>query len=97
MLTVFYQMFMNLLAMFACSLVPITNRSLIQPIVAYVDEVQRKARAAGFDSWVSYFRNRTNWALNTDLPVLGPWKTVSPINPPTWGRSLKTKRSYFGA
>jgi peptide/nickel transport system substrate-binding protein len=33
---------------------------------------------------VSYFRNRTNWALNVDLPVLGPWKTVSPINTPTW-------------
>jgi peptide/nickel transport system substrate-binding protein len=49
-----------------------------------VDEVQRKAKAANFDSWVSYFRNRTNWALNPDLPVLGPWKTVSPINTPTW-------------
>ncbi len=49
------------------------------------DEVTRKAKAAGFDSWVSYIRNRTNWALNTELPTLGPWKTVSPINTPTWG------------
>jgi peptide/nickel transport system substrate-binding protein len=49
-----------------------------------LDEVQRKAKAANFDSWVSYFRNRTNWALNTELPVVGPWKTVSPINTPTW-------------
>jgi len=54
------------------------------PKYSSADEVQRKARAAGFDSWVSYFRNRTNWALDTDLPVLGPWKTVSPINTPTW-------------
>jgi peptide/nickel transport system substrate-binding protein len=54
------------------------------PKYSSADEVQRKARAAGFDSWVSYFRNRTNWALNTDLPVVGPWKTVSPINTPTW-------------
>jgi peptide/nickel transport system substrate-binding protein len=54
------------------------------PKYSSVDEVQRKAKAVNFDSWVSYFRNRTNWALNTDLPVLGPWKTVSPINTPTW-------------
>ena len=42
------------------------------------DEVTRKAKAVGFDSWVSYIRNRTNWALNPDLPTLGPWKTVEP-------------------
>jgi peptide/nickel transport system substrate-binding protein len=55
------------------------------PKYSSLDEVQRKAKAAGFDSWVSYIRNRTNWGLNPDLPVLGPWKTVSPINTPTWG------------
>jgi peptide/nickel transport system substrate-binding protein len=49
------------------------------------DEVTRNAKAAGFDGWLSYIRNRTNWALNTELPTLGPWKTVSPINTPTWG------------
>ena len=54
------------------------------PKYSSADEVTRKAKAAGFDGWVSYFRNRTNWALNVDLPVLGPWKTVSPINTPTW-------------
>jgi len=42
------------------------------PKYSSLDEVQRKARAAGFDSWVSYIRNRTNWALNTELPVLAP-------------------------
>jgi peptide/nickel transport system substrate-binding protein len=48
------------------------------------DEVEKKAKAAGFDSWKSNLRFRTNWTLNTELPVLGPWKTVSPINTPTW-------------
>ena len=48
------------------------------------DEVQRKAKEVGFDSWVSYLRNRTNWALNPDLPVVGPWKTATPINTPSW-------------
>jgi peptide/nickel transport system substrate-binding protein len=54
------------------------------PKYSSVDEVQRPAKEAKFDGWVSYLRNRSNWALNPDLPVLGPWKTVSPINTPTW-------------
>jgi len=53
------------------------------PKFSSVDEVTRKAKAAGFDGWVSYLRNRTNWALNVELPVLTPWKTVSPINTPS--------------
>jgi peptide/nickel transport system substrate-binding protein len=48
------------------------------------DDVTRRAKAAGFDSWRSYFRSYTSWALNAELPVLGPWKTVSPINTPNW-------------
>ncbi len=48
------------------------------------DEVTRKAKAAGVDGWVSYIRNRTNWTLNPELPTLGPWRTVSPINTPNW-------------
>ena len=55
------------------------------PKYSSLDEVQRKAKAAGYDSWVSQFRNRTHWGLNVELPVLGPWKTVSPINTPNWG------------
>jgi peptide/nickel transport system substrate-binding protein len=55
------------------------------PKYSSADEVTRKAKAAGFDSWVSYFRFVTNWSLNTELPVLTPWKTVTPINTPTWG------------
>ena len=54
------------------------------PKYSSLDEVERKAKAAGFDSWKSYFRFRTNWTLNTELPVLGPWRTVTPMNTPTW-------------
>jgi peptide/nickel transport system substrate-binding protein len=54
------------------------------PKYSSVDEVTKKAKAAGFDGWVGYLRNRTNWALNVELPVLTPWKTVSPINTPNW-------------
>src|SRR5207245_11461447 len=30
------------------------------------------------------FLFKDDWALNPELPVLTPWKTVSPINTPTW-------------
>ena len=30
------------------------------------------------------FLFKNDWALNPELPVLSPWKTVTPINTPTW-------------
>ncbi len=58
------------------------------------EEADRKAKAAGFDGWLSYLKNRWDWRLNTDLPVLGPWKTVTPINTPTW--ALERNPFYYG-
>jgi peptide/nickel transport system substrate-binding protein len=54
------------------------------PKYAAEDELVRKAKAAGFDGWLSCLRNRWDWRLNTELPILAPWKTVTPINTPTW-------------
>jgi peptide/nickel transport system substrate-binding protein len=51
-----------------------------------------KAKAAGFDNWVSYFKNRYSWALNPEVPTMTPWKTVTPINTPTWGME---RNPYF--
>jgi peptide/nickel transport system substrate-binding protein len=48
------------------------------------DEADRKAKAAGFDGWVAYIKNRWDWRLNPELPVLTPWKTATPITNPTW-------------
>jgi peptide/nickel transport system substrate-binding protein len=48
------------------------------------DEVTRKAAEMKFDSWVSMFKNRNDACRNPDLPVVTPWKTISPINTPTW-------------
>ncbi len=56
------------------------------------DEADRKAKAAGFDGWVTYIKNRWDWRLNPDLPVLTPWKTVTPINTPTW---VLERNPYF--
>ncbi len=58
------------------------------------DELDKKAKAAGFDGWISYIKNRWDWRLNTELPTLGPWKTVNPINTPTW--VLERNPYYMG-
>ena len=51
------------------------------------------AKAAGFDNWVNFFKFKRNWRLNIDLPVLGPWKTTTPINTPTW--TLERNPFYY--
>jgi peptide/nickel transport system substrate-binding protein len=56
------------------------------------DEADRKAKAAGFDNWVAYIKNRWDWQLNPEVPVLTPWRTVAPINTPTW---LLERNPYF--
>jgi peptide/nickel transport system substrate-binding protein len=47
-------------------------------------EVNAKAKAAGYESWVRMLHVKKDWQLNPELPTLGPWRTVSPINTPTW-------------
>jgi peptide/nickel transport system substrate-binding protein len=47
-------------------------------------EVDKKFKEAKFDSWVRMFLFQSDWARNPELPVLSPWKTVTPINTPTW-------------
>jgi peptide/nickel transport system substrate-binding protein len=54
------------------------------PKYSSMDEVDRKAKAAGFDSWKSLLRAKSNWSLNPELPVVTPWRTATPINTPTW-------------
>jgi peptide/nickel transport system substrate-binding protein len=43
---------------------------------------------------VSLLKNRYSWALNPEVPVMTPWKTVSPINTPTWSME---RNPYFWA
>ena len=51
-------------------------------------EANRKAKAAGFDSWPLYVQQLMaspgGWSANPDLPVHSPWITKRPINTPPW-------------
>jgi peptide/nickel transport system substrate-binding protein len=59
---------------------------LKQFLPKYTDpaKLDQMAKDAKFDNWVSHMKFKINWRLNVDLPVLGPWKTASPINTPSW-------------
>jgi peptide/nickel transport system substrate-binding protein len=48
------------------------------------DDLDKKVKDAKFDNWVALFKFKNDWALNPEVPVLSPWKTVTPINNPTW-------------
>jgi peptide/nickel transport system substrate-binding protein len=47
-------------------------------------EVNRRARAEGYENWGRLLAFKKDWQLNPELPTLGPWHTVKPINTPTW-------------
>ncbi len=64
------------------------------PKYSSVDAVNKTAKDAGFDNWVSLLKNKYSWALNPDVPVMTPWRTVSPINTPTWSME---RNPYFWA
>jgi peptide/nickel transport system substrate-binding protein len=48
------------------------------------DELDKKVKEEKFDSWVSMFKFKNDWARNIHLPVITPWKTTTPITTPTW-------------
>jgi peptide/nickel transport system substrate-binding protein len=48
------------------------------------EELDKKVKEGKSDSWVRLFLFKNDWALNPELPAVTPWKTVTPINTPTW-------------
>src|SRR5215469_14721621 len=54
------------------------------PKFASKDDIAKKQADLKYDNWVLMFKNRNDACRNPDLPVVTAWKTVSPINTPTW-------------
>jgi peptide/nickel transport system substrate-binding protein len=49
-----------------------------------VEQANENAKKANFDDWVRYLNFKKDWQLNPEVPVLGPFRMVTPINTPTW-------------
>ena len=54
------------------------------PDYAEASDLNRQVEEAEVESWVDLFTLKNDWALNPELPVVSPWKTVTPINTTTW-------------
>ncbi len=48
------------------------------------DAANAAAKTEGFDNWVARLHFKKDWALNPQVPVLGPFRTVQPINNAIW-------------
>ncbi len=59
-----------------------------------LEEVNAMAEAEGFDDWVQLMHFKKDWQLNPELPRIGPWVTVRPINTPTW---VMERNPYYWA
>ena len=59
-------------------------KPLLPKYAGGVEAANTAARAAGFDNWLSRLHFMKDWTRNPAVPVLGPWRTVEPINKSTW-------------
>jgi peptide/nickel transport system substrate-binding protein len=64
------------------------------PKYSSADELNQKAKAAGFTNWAQVFKIKSDWRLNPDVPTLSAWRMVQPINSQTW---LFERNAYFWA
>lgn len=58
------------------------------------DELNAMAQEEGYDNWVSLLKFKMDWSLNPEVPRVGPWRTVQPINTSTW---VLERNPYFWA
>jgi peptide/nickel transport system substrate-binding protein len=62
------------------------------PKYSSLEQATKKAKAAGYKTWVEFLRVRGDWRLNTELPTLAAWKVIQPINTQTW---ILERNPYF--
>ncbi|MBW3633066.1 MAG: ABC transporter substrate-binding protein, partial [Chloroflexi bacterium] len=54
------------------------------PKYAAQADIDQLATEANVEDWIALFRLKNQWSLNPDLPILGPWRSVQPVNTPNW-------------
>ncbi|MGH6923630.1 MAG: ABC transporter substrate-binding protein [Propylenella sp.] len=54
------------------------------PKYAGKEAVEKMAKDAGFDNWVTFYLDRSNGFRNVDLPTMAAWKLVKPITGDVW-------------
>lgn len=64
------------------------------PKYSSVEAANQQAKAAGFDNWAQFFKIKSDWRLNPDVPTLSAWRMVQPINGQTW---LLERNPYYWA
>jgi peptide/nickel transport system substrate-binding protein len=47
-------------------------------------DLDQLATEENVEDWIALLRLKNQWYLNPELPVLSPWRCVSPINTPNW-------------
>jgi peptide/nickel transport system substrate-binding protein len=45
-------------------------------------EIDRLVAEGKFSGWATFFKNKSSWTLNVDLPVLSPWRTTRAMSDP---------------
>jgi peptide/nickel transport system substrate-binding protein len=62
----------------------------------YVDAaaLDAQAKAAGFDNWATYFKERNDTSHNVDCPTTAPWKYSTPI---TGSTTVAERNPYYFA
>ena len=59
-----------------------------------VEAANARAKADGFDNWLTRLHFKKDWTRNPEVPVLGPWRTLEPINKFTW---VMERNPYYWA
>ncbi len=63
------------------------------PRYAPVEKLEEQARGEGLKDWVMLFQHKARMQENPDLPVVGPWRTVTPMT--TQAFTLERNPYYF--
>ncbi|MEI7713733.1 MAG: ABC transporter substrate-binding protein [Rhodospirillales bacterium] len=62
------------------------------PKYSSVEKLTEEAKVAGYANWVQYFRYKSDWRMNVDLPTVAAWRMTQPINTTTW---MLERNPYF--